>query len=376
MTLNMVKFTDDRNEMIKIGQDIVSNNPQKYTLKTMSMIEKYVRDRMPEASEQELLDTMLLTVYHYWAYGSTYDEYFYYDFVNKTHAEKLTYMTFRVRLIYMEHMNKKENAHLLFNKFETYQLFKQYYMRDVILCSAEKDYPAFREFVSKHTEFVVKPTDMSGGRGVYKTSVIGMNEGAIKELFYKLLREGAENRDKYQRGTENSVVLEELIEQDESLAVFNPESVNGVRVPTVTVGGKTVIYQPWLKIGRGGNFLTSAVFGTLDAGINSETGIVDTPGMNETGEVWEKHPDNGLPIIGFQIPKWNDLMKLAKECAAKLPDFGYVGWDFVLSKRGWCIMEANYSGDFMWQLYRNKGMKKEFEELIGWRLTKEFWWQD
>ena len=134
-------------------------------------------------------------------------------------------------------------------------------------------------------------------------------------------------------------------------------------------------YQPWLKIGRGGNFLTSAVFGTLDAGIDPKTGIIDTPGMNETGEVYEKHPDNGIDIIGFKVPKWKELLALAKECALKLPQFGYIGWDFVLSKKGWCIMEANYSGDFMWQLYRGKGMKKEFEDLIGWKLDKEFWWQ-
>ena len=58
-----------------------------------------------------------------------------------------------------------------------------------------------------------------------------------------------------------------------------------------------------------------------------------------------------------------------------MPTLGYVGWDFVLSKQGWCIMEGNYSGDFMWQMYRNRGMKKDFEDLIGWKLDKEFWWQ-
>ncbi len=167
-----------------------------------------------------------------------------------------------------------------------------------------------------------------------------------------------------------------MIDQAEEMAVFNPASTNAVRITTVKVDGKVYIYEPWFKIGRGGNFLTSAVFGTLDAGINANTGIVDTVGETESGEQWEYHPDSKIKILGFKIPRWEELTKLAEECALRLPTIGYVGWDFVLSKKGWCIMEGNHSGDFMWQLYRHKGMKKEFEELIGWKLNKNYWWEN
>lgn len=375
MNLEMIKITEDQKEMICIGKEIVEKNKEKYNDQLINLGLDTVKGRMPDASENQIKDVFFMTVYHYWAYGATYDEFFYYDFINKNHTEKITYMTFRVRLLYMDHLNKAEDKHLLFNKYETYQLLKEYYKRDVIICRSKDDYDCFLDFVEKHKQFVVKPTDMSGGRGVYKADVSGLNDNQLYEFYSDLLDEAEQNKKKYMRGQESSVVLEELIDQDKSLSIFNPESVNGVRLPTVTVNGEVNFYQPWLKIGRGGNFLTSAVFGTLDAGIDPKTGIIDTPGMNETGEVYEKHPDNGIDIIGFKVPKWKELLALAKECALKLPQFGYIGWDFVLSKKGWCIMEANYSGDFMWQLYRGKGMKKEFEDLIGWKLDKEFWWQ-
>ena len=375
MNLKMVKVTENQSEMVAIGQRIVKENITKYNDQLVSMAKNYIKDRMPDASGDMIDDVFYLTVYHYWVYGATYEEFFYYGFIYKTHEEKSTYMTFRVRLLYMDHLNKKEDAHLLFNKYETYQLLKDFYKRDVILCSTLDDYDNFHTFISNHKEFVVKPTDMSGGRGVYKTDVTGLNEEQLFVFYKSLLNEAEQNKIKYMRGKESSVVLEELIDQDASLAVFNSESINGVRLPTVTINGVVHFYQPWLKIGRGGNFLTSAVFGTMDAGIDSETGIIDTPGMTETGEIWQTHPDNGTSIVGFKIPKWDELLSLAKECALKFPQFGYIGWDFVLSKKGWCVMEANYSGDFMWQLYRGRGMKKEFEELIGWRLDKEFWWQ-
>lgn len=375
MNLDMVRVTEDKKEMADIGREIVEKNKEKYGDQLINMAKVYIKGKIPQASEEKINEVFFLTVYHYWVYGATYEEYFYYEFENKTHEEKNTYMTFRVRLLYMEHLNKKEDKHLLFNKYETYLLLKDYYKRDVILCRDADDYLMFLDFISKHNEFVVKPTDMSGGRGVYKASVAGLDEKQTREFYDNLLTEAESNKSKYLRGKESSVVLEELIDQDESLAVFNPESVNGVRLPTVTINGVTHFYQPWLKIGRGGNFLTSAVFGTLDAGIDVETGIIDTPGMNESSEVYSVHPDNGISIIGFKVPRWQELLDLARECAAKFPQFGYIGWDFVLSKKGWCIMEANYSGDFMWQLYREKGMKKEFEELIGWKLDKEFWWK-
>ena len=245
----------------------------------------------------------------------------------------------------------------------------------MILCASEMDYPIFLDFVKKHPTFVVKPTDMSGARGVHKASVEGYSEKQLKDLYSSLLAERSKNQEKYLVGKEKSIILEELIDQADEMAAFNPESVNGVRLTTVRVNDKIQFFQPWFKFGRGGHFITSAVFGSLDAGIEVSTGIVDTPGFAENGEIWEFHPDSHIRIQGFQIPSWKELLELATECASKLPTIGYVGWDFVYSKSGWCIMEGNYSGDFMGQLFRRRGMKKEFENLIGWKLEEEFWWQ-
>lgn len=39
------------------------------------------------------------------------------------------------------------------------------------------------------------------------------------------------------------------------------------------------------------------------------------------------------------------------------------------------MYESNYSGEFMFQLINGRGYKREFEELIGWKFDKEYWWQ-
>ena len=60
----------------------------------------------------------------------------------------------------------------------------------------------------------------------------------------------------------------------------------------------------------------------------------------------------------------------------ELSTYGYVGWDLVLTPQGWCVMEGNYSGEFIFQMINGRGYKKEFEELIGWKYEKEFWWME
>ena len=375
MNLDMMRVTEDKAEMILIAKSIVEAKKEKYNNGLMNLITESVKRRLPNANSDEIKNQVYLTIYHYWAYGTSFDEYYYYNLENKTHEQKKEYMFFQVRMLYGKHLNEIEKADLLMDKYQTYQFFKNEYLRDIIQCKSENDYASFMNFCSLHPVFVVKPTDLGGGRGVHKVSVANLTETEKKDYFFSLLKEGQENHVKYLRGKEASVVLEEEIDQDERLSVFNHESVQGIRINTLLLDGKIVIYEPWIKIGRGGNFLTSAVFGTMDAGIDSATGMIDTFGYTETGEIWEKHPDNGIKIKGFQIPKWNELIELAKDCALRMPFFKYIAWDFALSKKGWCIMEANYCGDFMFQLYRNKGMKKDFEDLIGWKLEKEFWWQ-
>ena len=252
-------------------------------------------------------------------------------------------------------------------------MFKDYYLRDVIRITGREDYDLFLDFISKHSSFVVKPVGLSFGIGVYRVDI--SEDTNIDKVFNEILENGVLYQKNYW-GKNTSVVLEELIPQHEKLSVFHSSSVNGIRVTTVRVGEQVHICHPWIKVGVGGSFIAAAPQGGLVSGIDPETGVIRTKGYNEKGEAFEVHPTSGTPFIGFQIPEWDSLRKMAVELASKLPDgVNYIGWDFALTDRGWCIMEGNFRGDFEWQLFEQKGMMKEFEELIGWSYGKEFWWQ-
>lgn len=372
-----LKFTEDPQEMIALGHRIVSEYDDVYKPQLMANMRETVRHYMPDADEQAREDMLFRSIYDYWAYGNIVDEEFYLKFYEKTHEEKLEYMVNRPRLIYVNHQNSGgglDRINMLEDKYRLYQHLKPYYLRDVIVIRDDADYPEFESFVKKHEEFVVKPSDYSYGIGVHKASLKDFG-GDIRAMFDSILAEGHEIK-RIHTSRDPRMVLEELIDQDPSLAVLHPDSVNGIRATAVRgKDNKIHIYHPWIKVGVNGTFVASAALDGFDAEIDPETGVVITDGYQENGNVYKVHPDSGITIKGFQIPKWDELVELVDQLMAELPEYGYIGWDLVLTPRGWCVMEGNYSGEFTFQLINGRGFKKEFEELIGWKYDKDFWWR-
>ncbi len=363
-------------EYAEFGKNLMKDNPQYYGNKVMGHLRDTVRQSLPGASEEELEKRLYESVYCYWAYGALVDEFFSYKLYERTVEEASGYITGHVREVFLkEKLSRIEDEHLLENKYEAYELLKPYYHRDVILIEGEKDYDSFRAFTAKHPEFVVKPVDENLARGVHKASVAGLDEDGLRKAFFDILHEGVQAREKYDYGREKSVVLEELLIQVPKMASMHPASINGIRATTIRVGDKVTLYHPWLKFGRGGHFVTSGALGTLLALIDDEMGAVITDGISERGEVFEIHPDSGVRIKGFTIPKWQEMKDTVQELAMQLPTIGYVGWDMVLTDAGWTVMEGNFRGEPLWQMLMNRGMKREFEDLIGWHMEKDYWWE-
>ena len=369
-------ISDNPNEMSEIGRNLF----KKYRLFTKQQIGaayETINRFMPNASEDEKNHFFYRFYYDYMMYGFNVEQEFYLHLLNKTHGEKQKYLTHASKFLYYSRLNKRSSMHILEDKYEAYQFLKGYYRREIIKISNEKDFDLFSDFITRHPEFVVKPIDLSNGLGIRKVDSRVYNDK--KKLYLELLNAGKEydNSQEFKWSTDLSgSVLEEIIIQDDAINKMNPNSVNSVRVTTIRVNNEIHIYYPWIKVGSGDAFVVSAILGGFDACINAESGIVETDGVLESGMKIQYHPDTNCKIKGFQIPKWDELIKLAKEVASKMDStINYVGWDFVLTPNGWVIMEGNFYGDVMWQMCYDKGMKEDFENLIGWKPEKKYWWQ-
>ena len=371
-----IRITENLAEMAEIGRQIFEEKKEWYSdEKRLRSVTDVIDLHMPDATQEEKDEVFFRSLYDYWVYGNNIKEEFYFNFAEKTHEQKKEYLTYRNRFLYMKHLNSVENRHYLDNKWEAYELMRPYYRRDAILIKDEGDYEAFAAFVEKNPAFVVKPVGMSAGRGVHKDSCEGADKRAV---FDRILQERNDLAAKYHYGDSSAMMLEEIVDQDERMAALHPASLQSIRLVTVRVGDKVHVWYPRIDIGRGGSFLINAAAGSIMALIDPKTGVIKGKGIPESGELFEVHPDTGVRIEGFQIPEWDALIDMATDLMLNvMPDICYVGWDMALSKKGWCVVEGNWAGEFVGdQLGQGHGLRREFEEMIGWKPEQTYWWEE
>lgn len=158
-------------------------------------------------------------------------------------------------------------------------------------------------------------------------------------------------------------ILEELIENDNIMASLHPQSLNTVRIPTVRYDDRVEVMHPFLRMGCGDAFVDNAGSGGIMGNVDIETGTVYAA-ADELGRGYTHHPDSGIELTGFTIPRWQEALELVKRMARVLPSVRYVGWDMALTKNtGWVMIEGNDKGQFVFQVADRKGFRKEFEKI-------------
>ncbi len=284
----------------------------------------------------------------------TPDEYFLYGFATKSETEKDEFVGDMERTILCARLYNSNPAGMIFmDKMNTYEVFRDYFKREVIQIKSEADFEAFSQFVSSHDHYMVKPVAASRGNGIRKEAS-PRTEEEIRAAFKALLEAGP-------------CVLEELIDQDPRIAQLHPQSVNTIRYATYLDDEQVHTIACFIKIGRGESVIDNGGAGGFLAAIDEATGKIVTPGKTEFGEVIEVHPDTDIPLVGFQIPKWDELLELVKELPTVLPEQKYVGWDLALSEtRGWVLVEGNSGGQFVGpQISKGQGIRSLVDETFG-----------
>lgn len=374
--MNGITITDNVNEMIKIGKEIFSAKSDIYDERMKNIVLNAIDEFMPadKYSQAEKEDMYYRSIYDYWVYGNNIREEFYYKFHEKKHDEKKNYITWRNRFQYIYQINDINDKHLVNDKYEAYKLLEPFYKRDAVLIRNKDDFDKFCEFVDKHESFIVKPVDLGLAVGVHKDCVPKGEDKRV--VFDRILAEGVACKEANPNSNSTGhVVLEQLIEQSESFGKMHPDSVNCIRITTIRTEEGTNIFYPYFRVGTNGNFIVNAALGSIIAGINVETGIIETNGFTEACNEYEVHPNTGVAFKGYVMPEWDQLIKMIKEAADKLPTLSYIGWDVTHTDNGWCIIEGNFAGECLGQLAYGKGLRYELEDLINKKAKNEFWWQ-
>ena len=193
---------------------------------------------------------------------------------------------------------------------------------------------------------ILKPKRGFGGEGV---KIISIKEDLNGESLYDFCHK-------------NNYFAEELVVQHPKMASLHPASVNTVRV--LMVSGKPI--SAALRMGCGGSDVDNAHSGGYFAGIDLETGIVCSYGINPKGVRIVRHPDTGIIIPGFEIPFFKDVLKLTVEASKVVDKLKIIAWDIAITNDGPVFIEVNnLPAVSLNQMPFKEGIRKKVLDNLG-----------
>lgn len=293
-------------------------------------------------------------VYCGFKHGAGYVDYEYYKMYSLDKKQRLTIMTRGRSNHYVASLNPKEYWHLFDNKNEFNEKFAKYMNREWMYLDGE-NIDEFASFLKKHETVMLKPNDLSCGKGIRKVNTKGMD---IKKLYKQCM-------------DEKTYLIEEVAKQNKLVNKLHPDSVNTVRIVTI-IGddGKPRVATAVIRIGTDHHVVDNFNSGGVTAMIDIKTGKICSDAINAEGVIFEKHPTTGVKLIGYEIPMWDKIQKLVLESALVVPEIRLVGWDICVGEEKPIIIEGNQfpSHDLYQPLFgingSNEGIVPLFEELI------------
>ena len=253
-------------------------------------------------------------------YQAGYMDYDLFEMYNMNAKERATVITRGINNSFIKRFNDPEKMKIFHNKVMFNTRFSDYLKRDWMEVDPE-DFEGFKKFAEKHPKIVAKPIDLACGRGIDVIDVTGKD---LKEVFDSIV-------------SNRQLLLEEPVVQCEEIAAIHPDSVNTLRV--VTLKGKVVV--AFLRIGNKHFHVDNFNHEGLAAPVDIHDGIIKFKALKKSGELYSEHPLTGVPIVGFKIPRWEEVVAFCEKAAMEVPEVGYVGWDVCVMPDDLCFIEAN-----------------------------------
>jgi len=280
-------------------------------------------------------------------YGAGYMDYWLFKFYEKTKKERATYITRSINDSLVRKYNTLDARQYFISKVLFNEKFEKYIGREY-LHTKELSYEKFESFIEKHQTVFLKPHDQACGLGIEKVNLADFKNK--KEMF------------EYATNGSFDLVEEPLIQCDKMNEIY-PHAINTIRICTLKINEKTQVFYSAIRIGNGGKYVDNYNAGGMAAYVDSKTGIVTNTAIDRTGAIYEEHPMTKTKIVGFQVPKWDECVKLVKQASFVVEDMGYIGWDVCITEKGPVLVEGNDFPGHDIQIPKYSGDKTGFMEI-------------
>lgn len=178
-----------------------------------------------------------------------------------------------------------------------------------------------------NTCFVKRATESEGGHGITFIDNSAITEKQLQEIL---------------SSKSYDVVIQEGLQQSETLSKINSSSVNTIRMLSLLKkDGNVKIYSTILRMGINGAKVDNASSGGITVGVYDNGQLKETA-YSAKGIKFQKHPTSGIEFKDFIIPNFEKIKELVTQQAKLLPHFRLVSWDIALNEYDLpMLIEAN-----------------------------------
>jgi len=286
-----------------------------------------------------------------------YQDYRVFGFAEIKSDKRKTFMTMNENLALTRMLNAQEARACYNDKTLFLNKFGKYTKRQWLDISGRQP-STLKAFCDDKESVFVKTPYSFGGQGIGEISITPyINYNA---LFDELMKSG-------------QTLVEEKICQHEKMSSLHPDSINTIRIVTVLYNGEVHILSRILRMGQKGSVIDNITSGGIYAPVD-EKGVITHPAFcDKTGESFSVHPTTRVYLLGFQVPYFDEAIKLVKEIALSEKNMGYVGWDVAITPDGPLIVEGNNLPSYeIMQNYKHRdndeGLLPTVEKIIGKKL--------
>lgn len=132
---------------------------------------------------------------------------------------------------------------------------------------------------------------------------------------------------------------------------------------TIRYDDRVDVIFSYLRMGKGNSVIDNASAGGVFGVVDINTGKIYAA-CDRLGGTFERHPDSGINLVGFEIPRWNEVKELVKKAAQVLAKVRYVGWDVAVTKTGCVLIEGNDKGRWSFQIPKQEGFRDEMNSIL------------
>lgn len=285
-------------------------------------------------------------------YRWDFDEFYIFHYEDIDDEKRRSFAPEFDKNIFADLVNDPKQADIFLDKWTTYEYFKEFFGRDIynIRSIADIESAKFASFVKKHPRFILKP--VFGTRGAGIEVVEFKNADDAKKYLSDLYNSGVK-----------AIIIEELIVQHDKLAELHKESANTLRVITIRYEDRVDVIHAYLRVGKGNSVIDNASAGGVFGVVNIETGKIYAA-CDRWGNQFDVHPDSGIHLIDFEVPRWEEVKELVKNAAQVLPKVHYVGWDVAVTNTGCVLIEGNDKGRWSFQFAKQEGFRDEMNQIL------------